>query len=342
MKTMPIQVQENVSLKDRNTFHIDVKARYWAEFVSHEDLIFYYHRDERWRNVPKLILSGGSNVLFTKDFPGLVLHPSIRGIDVVEEDADSILVNVGAGENWDDFVAHAVDMGWCGIENLSWIPGFVGTGPVQNIGAYGAEVKDVVERVEYWSTTDYGLHLLDNPGCRFAYRDSIFKQGMKKEAVITRVRFRLSKVPRLNLAYEDLKQELAGQGPPTLTTVRDAVIAVRKRKLPDPAEVGNAGSFFKNPEVTKERLEILHRRNPSMPVYPPAGGGFKIPAGWLVERCGWKGFREGDAGVHPRHALVLVNYGSATGEEIQHLAARIEASVFDRFGIELSPEVTIL
>ncbi|MCF8081435.1 MAG: UDP-N-acetylmuramate dehydrogenase [Desulfobacterales bacterium] len=338
---MPPQIHQYISLKDQNTFHIEVKARYWAEFASHEDLVLYY-RDKAWRTVPKLILSGGSNVLFVKDFSGLVLHPSIRGIDVVEEDADSILVNVGAGENWDDFVAHAVSMGWHGIENLSWIPGCVGTGPVQNIGAYGAEIKDVVEQVEYWSTTDFGRHLLANQDCRFAYRDSIFKQGLKKEAVITRVRFRLSKVPRFTLAYADLKQELAGKGPPTLTTVRDAVIAVRKRKLPDPAEVGNAGSFFKNPEVTEERLEILHRRNPSMPVYPAAGGAFKVPAGWLVERCGWKGFREGDAGVHPRHALVLVNYGSATGEEIQDLAARIETSVFDRFGIELSPEVTIL
>jgi UDP-N-acetylmuramate dehydrogenase len=342
MKTMPIQVQENVSLKDRNTFHIDVKARYWAEFVSHEDLIFYYHRDERWRNVPKLILGGGSNVLFVKDFPGLVLHSSIRGIDVMEEDADSILVNVGAGENWDDFVAHAVSMGWHGIENLSWIPGFVGTGPVQNIGAYGAEIKDVVEQVEYWSSTDFGRHLLANQDCRFAYRDSIFKQALKDDAVITRVDFRFSKVPRFHLTYPDLKQEAAKMGTPTLATIRDAVIAVRKRKLPDPAELGSAGSFFKNPEVSKETLEGLHRRHPSLPVYPTAGGGFKVPAGWLVERCGWKGFREGDAGVHPRHALVLINYGSATGQEILDLAERIEKSVFERFGLELSPEVTIL
>ncbi len=341
MKTMTTPVQENVSLKNRTTFQVDAKARFWGEFSSPEDLMFYY-RDETWRTVPKLILGGGSNVLFVKDFPGLVLHPAIRGIDLVEEDPESVSVTVGGGENWDDFAAHAVSMGWHGVENLSWIPGFVGTGPVQNIGAYGAEIKDVVEQVEYWSTTDFGRHLLANQDCRFAYRDSIFKQGLKNEAVITRVRFRLSKVPRFNLAYADLKQELAGKGPPTLAAVRDAVIAVRKRKLPDPAEVGNAGSFFKNPEVSEDMLEILRRRHPSMPSYRFAAGGCKIPAGWLVERCGWKGFRQGDAGVHPRHALVLVNYGSATGEEIQDLAGRIEASVLDRFGIELSPEVTIL
>lgn len=341
MKTMTTPVQENVSLKNRTTFQVDAKARFWGEFSSPEDLMFYY-RDETWRTVPKLILSGGSNVLFVKDFHGLVLHPSIRGIDLVEEGPESVSVTVGGGENWDDFVAHAVSMGWYGIENLSWIPGYVGTGPVQNIGAYGAEIKDVVEQVEYWSTKDFGLHVLTNPDCRFAYRDSIFKQGLKNEAVITRVRFRLFKVSRFNLAYADLKQEVAGACPPTLETVRDAVIAVRKRKLPDPVEAGSAGSFFKNPEVSEKVLETLQRRYPSMPFYPAAGESFKIPAGWLVERCGWKGFREGDAGVHPHHALVLVNYGSAAGQEILDLAARIEQSVFERFGIELSPEVTIL
>jgi UDP-N-acetylmuramate dehydrogenase len=334
-------IRNNVPLKDRHTFHLDVNARFWAEFTSTEDLIFFYG-DEKWRRLPKMILSGGSNVLFRGDFEGLVLHPAICGQEILDEDSQSVRVRVGAGEDWDRFVAEAVRRGWHGIENLSWIPGCVGTSPVQNIGAYGAEVQDVVERVEFFSTEDLQIHRLDSRQCGFGYRSSVFKLALKQTAVITHVVFRLRKQAAFVLTYPDLKKELSCQKAVTLQAVRDAVIAIRSRKLPDPRRIGNAGSFFTNPEVSEADLAHLQRRHPGMPVFRQVDGACKIPAGWLVEQCGWKGFRTKDAGVSPDHALILLNYGGATGEEILALAGQIRESVADRFGIVLTPEVTIV
>ena len=335
------QIQNNAALKDRHTFHLDVNARFWAEFTSPAELSFFYG-DEKWCRVPKVILSGGSNVLFRGDVEGLVLRPAIYGKDILDEDSQSVRVRVGAGEDWDRFVAEAVRRGWHGIENLSWIPGCVGTSPVQNIGAYGVEVKDVIERVEFFSTEDLQVHRLDSRQCGFGYRDSVFKRALKQTAVITHVVFQLRKRAAFVLTYPDLKKELSCQKAATLQTVRDAVIAIRSRKLPDPNRIGNAGSFFKNPEVGEADAARLQRRHPGLPVFRQAGGVCKIPAGWLVEQCGWKGFRTKDAGVSPDHALILLNYGRATGEEILSLAGRIRASVADRFGIVLTPEVTIV
>lgn len=339
MKMNP--VQQNVPLKDRNTFRVDVNARYWAEFSSVAELAVY-HRDPAWAGAPKLVIGGGSNVLFLDHFPGLVLHPAIRGMEILHEDAGSVLVRVGAGENWDEFVAAAVAQHWHGIENLSWIPGFVGTSPIQNIGAYGVEVKDAIERVEYWSTEDFQAHEIDGRSCKFGYRDSIFKHELKKSAVITRVVFRLAKKASFTLTYPDLKAVFPEGGGADLGAVREAVIAIRKRKLPDPRQLPNAGSFFQNPRVAEAEYRRLKNRHPAMPAFRLADGSWKIPAGWLVQQCGWKGFRKGDAGVSRDHALILVNHGRATGGQILSLAEQITASVADRFGIELRPEVTVI
>jgi UDP-N-acetylmuramate dehydrogenase len=335
------RIEHDVALKDHHSFRMDVCARFWAEFSSVEELAFFY-RDSKWAGTSKLILSGGSNVLFVDDFPGLVLHPAIRGLEVLDENADSVSVRVGAGENWDEFVQEAVLRGWHGIENLSWIPGCVGACPIQNIGAYGVEAKDVIERVEFWSTEDFQLHQIEGCACRFGYRDSIFKHELKKSAVITRVVFHLPKKASFTLTYPDLKAFFPEEGGADLGAVRAAVIAIRKRKLPDPRRLANAGSFFKNPSVAEADYVHLKRRYPAMPGFRFADGQWKIPAGWLVEQCGWLGFRDGDAGVSRDHALILVNHGCATGAQILSLAERIAASVVDRFGIALEPEVTIL
>ena len=333
VEKMTPRIETDASLEKRHTFGMTVKTRFWADFVSTEELAFFY-RDRKWREVPKGLLSGGSNVLFAGDFPGLLLHPAIYGIDIVGEDDRSVRVRVGAGESWDRFVAEAVRQGWHGLENLSWIPGCVGTSPVQNIGAYGVEAKDVIDRVEFWSPQDGKQHQLDNGSCRFAYRDSIFKNELKDAAVITHVVFRLKKKAEFTLTYGELAEQFPAKERATLRKIRDAVIAIRKRKLPDPRQLPNAGSFFKNPQVTEAAFQRLKRAHPGMPF-------FRLSDGWLVEQCGWKGFRENDAGVYENHALILVNHGRADGRQILALAEKIRNSVADRFAIRLEPEVTV-
>ena len=333
-------IEQNASLKERHTFRMDVRARFWAEFASVDDLA-YFCEDRQWRKVPQLILSGGSNMLFLDDFPGLVLRPAIYGIEVVEEDECTVRVRVGAGENWDRFVAEAVGRGWHGVENLSWIPGCVGTCPVQNIGAYGVEAKEVVDRVEFFSREDGRRHEIDGRSCAFAYRDSIFKRELKETAVITHVVFRLRKDAGFTLTYGELAERFSPKERASLQAVRDAVIDIRRRKLPDPADLPNAGSFFKNPQVAEADFHRLKKSHPAVPEFPLDDGSRKIPAAWLVEQCGWKGFREKDAGVFESHALILVNHGSADGRQILALAEKIRASVAERFGIELEPEVTV-
>jgi UDP-N-acetylmuramate dehydrogenase len=334
------RIERNVSLKDLHTFRMDVRARYWAEFTSVDELAFFFE-DRQWRQVPKRILSGGSNVLFIEDFPGLVLRPAIYGIDILEEDERTVRVRVGAGENWDRFVAEAVGRGWHGVENLSWIPGCVGTCPVQNIGAYGVEAKAVIDRVAFFSREDGKCHELDGSSCGFAYRDSIFKQELKETAVITHVVFRLRKGAGFTLTYGELAERFPRKERASLEAVRNAVIDIRRRKLPDPADLPNAGSFFKNPQVSKADFHRLKKSHPAMPAFPLEDGSRKIPAAWLVEQCGWKGFREKDAGVFESHALILVNHGNADGRQILALAERIRTSVAARFEIDLEPEVTV-
>jgi UDP-N-acetylmuramate dehydrogenase len=332
---------ENTSLKSFNSFGINVKAGFFIELLTEEDVFAFFSSTERFSK-PFLFLGGGSNILFTKDFPGTVIRLCIKGIAVEEEDADSVLVRAAAGENWDHFVNYCVERGWGGLENLSMIPGNVGTGPIQNIGAYGAEIGDVIQDLEVLETETLEKVVLTRGECRFGYRDSIFKSSAKGKYFILSVRFRLSKKPRLKLDYGTIRDELQTMHvlSPAIADVREAVCRIRTRKLPDPVKIGNAGSFFKNPVITEDQYEHLKKEFPAMVSFP-AENGFKIAAGWLIEQCGWKGKRFGDAGVHENQALVLVNYGSATGEEILVLANRIIVSVEEKFGIHLDPEVNI-
>ncbi len=329
----------NQPIKLLNTFGFDVLARCFIRAYSEEDILQALN-DEEVKMGALLILGGGSNLLFTKNFDGTLLQPLMQNIDVVEDNTDSVLLRVGAGVVWDDLVAHSVAQGWYGLENLSLIPGMVGASPVQNIGAYGTEAKDAIEKVQYVDTRDLTLKILVNEQCRFSYRNSIFKQELKGKIVITQVYFRLRKNGKLLLSYGDLQKTVEGMGGASLQAVRNAIIDIRCSKLPDPAEVGNAGSFFKNPFIDKSLYDSLLQKYPTMPSYL-ADSGVKIPAGWLIEQCGFKGVRRGSVGVHPKQALVLVNYGGGTGEEVLALAREICSTVRDKFGVELEMEVNI-
>ena len=289
-----------------------------------------------------MILGGGSNVLFTKGFNGHVLHPNIKGIEILEDNKDEVILKVGAGEDWDEFVGYCVDNGWGGVENLSLIPGNVGTCPIQNIGAYGVEVKDVIEEVETIEIETLKTHCYKNSECEFGYRDSIFKRKLKGKHIITHVNFRLKKVPEFKLDYGNLKEGLKRFEQVDLKSIRQSVINIRNSKLPDPDEFGNSGSFFKNPVVHSEKAKRINEEYLEMPSYKISDEEVKIPAAWLIETAGWKGKRVGDAGVHERQALVLVNYGNASGEEIINLATQIQSSVKKQFDIELEMEVNVV
>lgn len=291
---------------------------------------------------PLLILGGGSNLLFTSDFDGLVLKPDLKGVRILEKEKNFVLIEASAGESWDSIVKRTVEQGWGGIENLSFIPGTVGASPVQNIGAYGVEVKDTLHSVTYIGLDDMKQHTLLPHECRFGYRQSIFKQELKGKALVTSVTFRLQMEPSLVTRYGNVGEELKKYPERSVRTVREAIIAIRSRKLPDPAVVGNAGSFFKNPVIPLNEFVLFHEKNPSAPFYEVEGKRFKIPAAWLIEACGWKGYREGDAGVHSTQPLVLVNYGKSKGNEILRLANRICESVKERFNILLEKEVNII
>ena len=319
-----------------NTFAVLAKATQYIEYDSVEDLL---------QIVPTLQghcvlhIGGGSNLLFTHDYDGIVLHSRILGYEVVEEDDDSVLVCVGAGVMWDDFVAETLKHGWYGAENLSLIPGEVGASAVQNIGAYGVEAKDLIERVECVDLPSGEQRVFANEECRYAYRQSIFKQELRGRYAVTHVQYRLSKtfVPRLD--YGNIRAHLEGNV--TAEVVRDVIIRVRQEKLPDPAVMGNAGSFFVNPVVPREQFEELRRTYPQMPFYEVENG-VKIPAGWLIEQSGWKGRALGPAAVHDRQALVLVNRGGATGQDILRLSDAICADVKQRFNISIHPEVNVI
>jgi len=343
-----INPAENFSLKTYNTFGIEARARYFSTFRSLEDLA----------GAPSsgalLILGGGSNVLFTGDFDGLVLRNELKGIELVGEDEEHVYVRAGAGENWHGFVQHALQRGWAGVENLSLIPGSVGAAPMQNIGAYGVEIKDVFHELSAWHLSEKKVYTFGLRDCAFGYRESAFKLRYRGQFVILDVTFRLNKKPHFHIEYGAIREELEKMQVRELSiqAISQAVIHIRQSKLPDPAQIGNAGSFFKNPTVTGEKFAQLKELHPGVVGYPVAGAGtssdtggpsaVKLAAGWLIEQCGWKGFRRGDAGCHVRQALVLVNYGHASGREIYELSEEILQSVRAKFGVELEREVNII
>ena len=334
-----MMITENVSLKDYNTFGIDVTARWLASFSSLEGL----EEALSARPGPLLILGGGSNILLTRDFDGLVLRNGVKGIELIREDGQYRYVRAGAGENWHSFVQYTLGRDWPGLENLSLIPGSVGAAPMQNIGAYGVELKDVFYELSAYHLEEKKVYTFSLNDCAFGYRESAFKLKYKDRFVILDVTFRLPKVPHFHTEYGDIRIELEKMGVHELTikAVSEAVTRIRRSKLPDPAQIGNAGSFFKNPTVSQAQLDALKASFPDIVGYPRPVG-IKLAAGWLIEQCGWKGYRKGDAGCHARQALVLVNYGHATGREIYDLSEEILESVKVKFGVELEREVNII
>lgn len=320
---------------------MDVYADYYAPITRPEELATI--TADASLPAKRFVLGGGSNVLLTHNLHGIVLHNKIKGIEKVKEDADHVWVTVGAGEVWHDFVMYAIANHWAGIENLALIPGTVGAAPIQNIGAYGVEVKAVIDCVTGWHWDMKQLVPFYNSECAFGYRDSIFKHQLKDKVFITSVTFRLNKKPNYNTSYGAIEQELQKMGitEPSIAAIADAVIAIRSSKLPNPREIGNAGSFFKNPTISIEQYNILKETFPTIPSYPVNEESVKVPAGWLIEQCGWKGFRAGDAGVHEKQALVLVNYGHATGGAVWDLSDNILKTVHDKFHIQLEREVQV-
>jgi UDP-N-acetylmuramate dehydrogenase len=335
-------ILENTSLKPYNTFGIDVKASYLGRFSSVGEL---QEALEQMSNQELLVLGGGSNVLFVRErFDGCVLLNEIKGFDVVEETNDCVIVRSGAGEIWHEFVLKCIEHGFCGIENLSLIPGSVGASPMQNIGAYGVEIKDVFEKLEAYHIESGEVKTFSKEECEFGYRESVFKRKLKGQYIITSVCFRLAKNSAVNTSYGVIAAELEKEGivNPTMKDVSNAVISIRKSKLPDPKEIGNAGSFFKNPVVDISLLEKILTQYPTAPNYPATEGSVKLAAGWLIEQTGWKGKTLGHYGVHTLQALVLVNYQGATGQEIYDLSTSIIADVREKFGVELEREVNII
>lgn len=335
-----IRIEPNKDLKTLNTFGISARAAGYAEFRNASDLRAILSTPQ-WRSKPWYVISGGSNILFTADYDGLILHPVAEEAEVVSQDGEFVSVRAQAGLNWDTFVSYCVEQGFGGVENLSDIPGYVGACPVQNIGAYGSEVKDTIVEVEAYLPEEDRVGVFTNEECRFGYRDSVFKNQWKGKAIILSVTFRLSLEPAFNIGYGDLSREVEALGGASLKNVRAAVMTIRSGKLPDPKVLGNSGSFFKNPVIDPVRAEELKEKHPDMPAYP-APNGVKLAAGWLIDQCGLKGYRKGDAGVHERQALVLVNYGGASGSDIIALAEYVISSVHDRFGVTLQMEVNRL
>ncbi len=335
-----MQVQENIPLRSLNTFGIEANARYFARFSDRDQLAGLL---ESFSGSP-IILGGGSNMLFTRNIDGLVLKNDVMGIRELKEDNEHVFVQAGAGENWHRFVQYCIGKQWGGIENLSLIPGNVGASPMQNIGAYGVELKDVFHDLDAWHIAEKKMVRFSNNDCRFGYRDSIFKHRYSGQFVIMQVTFRLRKKPVFNTSYGAIEQELEKMGVTRLSikAISDAVIRIRSSKLPDPAVIGNAGSFFKNPGIPKSQFLSLKEKFPGLIGYDLPEGGVKLAAGWLIEQCGWKGYRKGDAGCHEKQALVLVNHGHATGKEIFDLSEEIAQSVLEKFKVRLEREVNVI
>lgn len=334
-----IRFFENYDLQPHNTFGVDVKAKYFFEFTESEDLDVFLQSNQTWKEEKILLLGEGSNILFRSDFDGLIIHPNIPGSQIVNEDRQNVWFEVGSGENWDEFVRYCVDCEFGGVENLAFIPGTVGAAPVQNIGAYGQEVRNVIEKVKGYDLDKRQLVEYSNEECQFSYRNSIFKSQLKNRFVILSVVFRLDKFPEFELGYKKLEEKVNEHGEVNLQNIKQAVIDIRSEKLPDVNVIGSAGSFFKNPIVDIEAAKKIEGVFKEMPAFPASEGKVKLAAGWLIDKCGWKGYREGDLGVHEKQALVIVNYGNATGTDIYNLSEKIKQSVFEKFGVVLEREV---
>lgn len=332
----------NYSLLAHNTFGMDVRAARFVEYDSEEELCAFLQSEPEAAS-SFLHIGKGSNLLFTKDYDGLVLHSAIKGYEIVAETADTVDVRVGAGETWDDFVAYAIEHNWYGAENLSLIPGEVGASAVQNIGAYGVEAADLIVEADTVCAATGEKRRFAKEECNYAYRESIFKQELKGRYIVTHVTYRLGKHPEFHLDYGNIRAELEKEACPlTLENIRRIIIRIRRAKLPDPAQTGNAGSFFMNPVISVAHFEKLSKLYPDMPHYPIDESKVKVPAGWMIDRCGWKGKSIGRAGVHDKQALVLINKGGATGDEIIRLASEIVGSVEKKFGITIRPEVNFI
>jgi len=336
-----MQIHEAFSLLPYNTFRIDIKARYFSTFTNTDELdeLTTHHSQ-----LTRFILGGGSNILFTKDYDGLVLKNEIKEIAIQHEDAEHIYVKAGAGENWHQFVLHCIHHNWAGVENLSLIPGNIGASPIQNIGAYGVELENVFLSLEAYHLQEKKVHTFTVADCEFGYRDSVFKNRYKDQFAILSVTFRLRKKPIYHVSYGAITEELEKMGVKefSIKAVSQAVINIRSSKLPDPEKIPNSGSFFKNPEVSATKYEELKIKSPGIVAYPLTKGTVKLAAGWMIEQCGWKGYRKGDAGCHAKQALVLVNYGNATGKEIYDLSEEILQSVNEKFGVILEREVNVI
>lgn len=336
-----MKIFRDYSLLPHNTFGMDVKASVFIEYASVEELkevLSLYVKDNQWLHIGK-----GSNLLFTGDFSGIILHSAIKGYEVIHEDTNEVVVRVGAGEVWDDFVAMTVENEWYGAENLSLIPGEVGASAVQNIGAYGVEAKDLIVGVEAIEVSTGKESIFKNEECGYAYRESVFKSSLKLQYLVTHVSYRLKKTPCYHLDYGNIGLELEKQKVRlTLANVRQAIISIREAKLPDPKLQGNAGSFFMNPVISREHFEALLVDYPLMPHYEVDAESIKIPAAWMIDQCGLKGKRLGRAGVHDKQALVLVNLGGAVGAEVIALSEAIQKSVYEKFGINILPEVNFI
>lgn len=333
----------NVSLKPYNTFGIETFAKALIRVQNEDEIIDFLREKPISENI--FVLNGGSNMLLTQNIDAIVVKLELKGIKVISETNDHVVVEVKAGENWHNFVMHCIDNNWGGLENLSLIPGNVGSSPIQNIGAYGVEIKDNFVSLDAIHIESLEKHTFTNEQCKFGYRESVFKNEFKGKYIITSVRFQLTKTNhKLHTSYGIILQELDKMAVtnPTIKDISNAVIAIRQSKLPDPKEIGNSGSFFKNPVVNKKTFDVFHQTHPEAPFYEVSTTEYKIPAGWLIEQSGLKGFRKGDAGVHTKQALVLVNYDSATGKDILDMATFVQNTVFDKFGIRIEPEVNII
>lgn len=332
----------NYSLLPYNTFGMDVKAARFVEYESVNELLCFL-KEWKAQKTPLLHVGRGSNLLLVSDYQGTVLHSGIKGMQVVSETDEWVEIRVGAGEVWDDFVDYTVKQGWYGAENLSLIPGEVGASAVQNIGAYGVEAKDLIVSVETVAVNDGITRIFKQDECGYAYRESVFKRELKGLYIVTYVTYRLKKQPEFHLDYGNIRSELEKEGGAlSLEKLRRVIIRIREAKLPDPEKIGNAGSFFMNPIVPLAQFEDLLKEYPDMPFYKVGDDHVKIPAGWMIDRCGWKGKRLGNAGVHDKQALVLVNLGGATGSEVVKLAEEVVRSVKEKFGVAIYPEVNFI
>jgi UDP-N-acetylmuramate dehydrogenase len=338
-----VLLQEHVSLKNLNTFGIKAQARYYVR-IDNVQCLHNLLSDEELKILPRLILGGGSNLLFLNDFRGIVIHMAIGGIVTIREDQAHVWVKAGAGVSWHTLVLYCIEHGYAGIENLALIPGTVGAAPIQNIGAYGVTLSEAFESLEATGIHSGEVHTFSKEDCAFGYRDSIFKNTLKEQYVILSITLRLQKKPTFRTTHGDLQNTLKAMNVQELSikAISDAVIYIRQNKLPDPAFLGNAGSFFKNPLITQPQFEQLKHTHPNMPGYAQPEDQVKVPAAWLIEQCGWKGRKRGAIGVHQQHALVLINYGDGTGQDIRQLAQDIQRSVKERFDIEIEPEVNLV